>query len=199
MDAFIGEIRPFAFGFIPDGWYGCFGQELQINSAAALFSIIGNTWGGTPGKTFKLPNLQCLSVMGAGTGPGLTPRPWGATTVGANSVTLNYSSQLPNHTHTMTVQVPLTQTGIQANAQSTPTEAQSWLSRPYVIASANLGNSFPAYTKFASQSPTTTLHPATIASACGNASGGVDAHENRQPYLAMIFAISYDGVYPSRD
>lgn len=195
MDAFIGEIRVFPYSYIPQGWLACAGQQYQVNQQQALYSIIGNTWGGTAGQTFNVPNLQSFCVMGQGTGPGLTPRSWGATTVGAKTATLN-GTQLPAHSHTLTIQAPTPATAA-ANTENTPTANQSWLARP-LQGTATGPNAVWAYTKN-NTAPNTNLHPSTIAPACGNASGGTDPHENRQPYLTMVFAINFDGVYPVRN
>lgn len=195
MDAFIGEIRIFPFGFVPEGWLACNGAQYNVMSYQALYSIIGTTWGGTPNQTFKVPNLAGLCVMGQGTGPGLTPRSWGASTVGAKTVTLN-SAQLPGHNHTLTIQAPTPATAA-ANTVGTPTATQSWLARP-LQGTATGPNAVWAYTKN-NTPPNAYLHPATIAPACGNAAGGVDSHENRQPYLTMVFCINFNGVYPVRN
>ena len=57
------------------------------------------------------------------------------------------------------------------------------------------GNVFGAfnngYTGFAAP---TALNPASI----GN-TGGSQAHENRQPYLVLLFCIALQGVFPSRN
>jgi microcystin-dependent protein len=42
MDYFLGEIRPFAFGFAPNGWAQCNGQLLQVGRYPALFSLSGS-------------------------------------------------------------------------------------------------------------------------------------------------------------
>lgn len=57
MDAYIGEIRFFPFGFIPYGWYLCDGQKMPINENAALYSLIGTQFGGDGRIYFRLPNL----------------------------------------------------------------------------------------------------------------------------------------------
>lgn len=57
MDAYIGQIQLFAFGFAPLGWSLCSGQTLQIMANQALFSLIGNKFGGDSKTTFCLPNL----------------------------------------------------------------------------------------------------------------------------------------------
>jgi len=60
---FLGEIRIFSFGFAPSGWALCNGQTLSISQYAALFSILGTTYGGNGTTTFSLPNLQgCLPL-----------------------------------------------------------------------------------------------------------------------------------------
>lgn len=197
-DAFIGEIRAFAFGFVPQGWYICNGQEISAPGNPALYAIIGNTWGGTPNQTFKVPNLQSLTVMSQGTGPGLTTRTWGATTVGTQAVALTQQAQLPSHNHTMTVEVPAL-SNIQANTQDTPTAGQSWLMRSTKVIAPSSGIAAPAYTKNAGQSPDTYMHAMTITPGGGNTAGGVDAHENRQPYLTLVFCINNDGVFPVRN
>lgn len=198
MDAFIGEIRAFPFGFVPQGWYICNGQEISAPGNPALYAIIGNTWGGTPNQTFKLPNLQSLTVMSQGTGTGLTPRHWGATTVGTQAVALNSQAQMPSHTHTLTMEVPV-QTNITANTQTAPTASQSWLARGTMFATSGAKPALPVYTKNTGQQPDTYLHPATITSGGGNTAGGVDAHENRQPYLTLVFCINNDGIFPVRN
>lgn len=56
-DPFIGEIRAFAFHIVPTGWAPCDGAWLHVNDHAALYSIIGNIYGGDGVRTFRLPNL----------------------------------------------------------------------------------------------------------------------------------------------
>ncbi len=57
-EPFLGEVRMFAFNFAPRGWAMCNGQLLPINQYAALFSILGTTYGGNGVQNFALPNLQ---------------------------------------------------------------------------------------------------------------------------------------------
>ena len=60
-DIFLGEIRTFAFGRVPSGWAPCQGQLLSISRHAALFSLIGTTYGGDGRSTFALPDLRGAS------------------------------------------------------------------------------------------------------------------------------------------
>jgi microcystin-dependent protein len=57
-EPYLGEIRRFGFNFPPNGWAFCNGQLLSINSNAALFALLGTTYGGDGVSTFALPNLQ---------------------------------------------------------------------------------------------------------------------------------------------
>jgi hypothetical protein len=62
------------------GWLECDGRELSVNDYAILYSVLGNTYGGTAGSTFKLPDYRSKKLMGTGTvdsnsalSPSLTP------------------------------------------------------------------------------------------------------------------------------
>ncbi|OUC16477.1 MAG: hypothetical protein B0A82_01565 [Alkalinema sp. CACIAM 70d] len=70
----IGEIRLFAGNFEPQGWAFCHGQVLPIAQYVALFKVLGTTYGGNGHTTFALPDLRGRVALGAGQGPGLTPR-----------------------------------------------------------------------------------------------------------------------------
>ena len=56
----IGTVRPFAglAAKIPTGWKRCNGADLSRTTYAALFAIIGTTYGTAASTTFKLPNLE---------------------------------------------------------------------------------------------------------------------------------------------
>ena len=64
---------------------------------AALFSLLGTTYGGDGRTTFALPDLRGRAPLHQGTGPGLTPRSLGQRS-GSEMETLNIN-QVPNHTH----------------------------------------------------------------------------------------------------
>ena len=97
---FIGEIAWVAYNFAPRGWALCDGQLLQITQHAALFSLLGTTYGGDGRTTFALPDARGRSFIHAGTGPGLTNRQ-----VGSKFGTENQNQtvqQMPSHTHGIT-------------------------------------------------------------------------------------------------
>lgn len=57
-EPFLGEIRLFPIGYVPNGWLACEGQILQINSNQALYSLLGTTYGGNGQTTFALPDYR---------------------------------------------------------------------------------------------------------------------------------------------
>ncbi|HVG80773.1 MAG TPA: tail fiber protein [Methylomirabilota bacterium] len=59
-EQYIGEVRAMPFGFVPQGWAACSGQLLQPSSNAALFALLGYTYGGDGATTFALPNIPPL-------------------------------------------------------------------------------------------------------------------------------------------
>lgn len=75
--AYIGEVRAFAFGFIPKDWLACEGQLIQVTQYANLYSLLGTTYGGDGMKTFGLPDLRGRMIIDQGQGTGLTPRRMG--------------------------------------------------------------------------------------------------------------------------
>lgn len=91
-EPFLGEIRPFAFNRIPWGWLPCEGQELQIQSYQALFSLLGVTYGGNGSTTFKLPDLRGRVPLHKG-----NTVAYGA--VGGEATHTLSVSEIPAHTH----------------------------------------------------------------------------------------------------
>ncbi|HEY9116969.1 MAG TPA: phage tail protein [Roseivirga sp.] len=67
MEGTLGEIRIFAGNFAPMNWAFCHGQMLTIMSNPALFSLIGNHYGGDGRTNFALPDLRGKVIIGADT------------------------------------------------------------------------------------------------------------------------------------
>ncbi len=57
MDYFLGQIVLFPYTFTPMGWSLCDGKSILIQQNTALFSLIGNRFGGDGRTNFNLPNL----------------------------------------------------------------------------------------------------------------------------------------------
>lgn len=77
------------------------GQSLPVNQYQALYSLIGNTYGGTANKDFNLPDLRGRVVLGAGAFNSATPVYPVGQKGGAVSVAIT-AAQLPAHSHTLT-------------------------------------------------------------------------------------------------
>lgn len=177
MDPFIGEIRIFGFNYAPESWAYCDGSVIPMQQSPALYSLIGNIYGGNPNQSIGLPNLQSQVAMGAatmvnGTYTGLN------LSSGAEKVMLT-PQQLPSHTHSMGGET----TSASANFSNAP--------GPTVLPNTLfVGTTLQkAYSNVA---PNTYFSPMAISGAGGNGT-----HENRQPFLSMNFCICIDGIYPS--
>jgi microcystin-dependent protein len=88
----LGFVYDFAGSSLPGTTLAANGQILPV-APTALFSLLGKTYGGDGISTFALPNLQGKAIIGAGAGPGLTPRTLGAA-VGSSTASLT-SAQVP--------------------------------------------------------------------------------------------------------
>jgi len=170
-EPFIAEIRIFAGNFAIRSWAFCDGQLLPVAQNTALFSLVGTTYGGDGRTTFGLPNMQGRAPMHPGRGPGLTDRRLGQKT-GVETVNLN-DTQIASHSHTARGS---------ENAATVSTPANNFVARgggrgvnSYLNADDSVGASKQLLQ-----------------------TGGGQAHNNMQPYLAMNFIIALQGLYPSR-
>jgi microcystin-dependent protein len=92
MEPFLGETRAFAFGIVPRGWMPCAGQLLSIQQNAALFSLLGVTYGGNGVTNFALPDLRGRAPVSYSGSVAI------GTPSGTETVTLT-TAQVPPHTH----------------------------------------------------------------------------------------------------
>lgn len=167
-DQFLGEIRMFGGNFAPQGWAFCNGQIIPITQNTALFSLLGTQFGGDGRSTFALPNLQGLSPVDQGNGPGLTPRSIGDTG-GAEAVTLT-QQQMPSHSH-----VP--------QANTTPGDTTSPDGADWAVTRGRLYG---------------TATDVTMSPNAFSGAGGSQPHNNLAPYLVVNFIIALTGIFPSR-
>lgn len=89
METMIGTIMAVAFDYAPKGWALCNGQILPIQGNEALYSLLGNVYGGDGKATFGLPDLRGRTIVGSQGTPkaGVTPVAIGQAT-GVQSVTV---------------------------------------------------------------------------------------------------------------
>ncbi len=95
-----GVIQPFGGAAAPTGYLLCDGAAVSRTTYAALFAAIGTSWGvGDGATTFNVPDLRGRTIIGAGTGAGLTARTLGQT--GGAETHVLATAELPAHTHTV--------------------------------------------------------------------------------------------------
>jgi len=167
---FIAQILISAFNFAPRGYALCDGQLLPIGQNQALFSLVGTIYGGDGRTNFALPDFR-----------GRAPMHWNANySQGQKSGEETHvllSTEMPAHNH-----------------GGTPAGGASCSSA--VGTSNSPGGRVPAVTArpVYADAPNTALGGALSA-----ATGGGQAHENRQPFLVMNFCIALTGTFPSRN
>ncbi|MGE4353776.1 MAG: phage tail protein [Oscillospiraceae bacterium] len=57
-EEYLGTIKLFAFSYIPPNYLLCDGRTLNIHDYMALYSVLGNYFGGDNQQTFCLPDLR---------------------------------------------------------------------------------------------------------------------------------------------
>ena len=64
MEPFVGEVSLLPYEFAPEEWMRCEGQLMPIAQHTALFSLIGNRFGGDGRTSFALPKMKPLPTEG---------------------------------------------------------------------------------------------------------------------------------------
>ena len=193
MEGVIGEIRGFAGNFAPRTWAFCEGQLLAISSHTALFSILGTTYGGDGRSTFALPDLRGRTMIGPGTGPGLTPRALGAR--GGSETNTLTTLQMPSHTHGSTATVSGTAAlPAYADEASTDEAENNYLAN---VASTD-GNTKIYHTASDGATLGHGIVTGTATVTIFN-SGGSQPFNNMQPWLGIYYIICLTGIFPSRN
>lgn len=179
MDEYIGIVKLFAGSFAPQNWAYCDGSLLSISQYSALYSILGTTYGGNGTTNFALPDLRGRVAVGAGNGPGLSPRVPGQR-AGTENVTLT-QQQMPAHTH-------LQQFSSGAATSSAPAGN--------VLAQTNGTTGDEQVVAVNAYGAATTLVPGSPAAI--GAAGGSQPLGIMPPFMGMNYIICLNGVYPSR-
>jgi microcystin-dependent protein len=192
QEALLGEIKMVGFNFAPRGYAKCDGQLISITSNTALFSLLGNTFGGDGRTTFALPDLRGRVAIHPGTGNGLMERRLGQR--GGAEYSYMTTTQMPPHTHyalTTVTDITATLKGTNASGNST-TPADSSL------ASQRRTNIYSA------DAPDVDLHAGSIvatatATTTVSTTGRGQPQNNMMPFLGVNHVISLNGIYPSRN
>ncbi|WP_029010454.1 phage tail protein [Azospirillum halopraeferens] len=179
-EVYVGEIRIFPYNKIPDGWVSCDGRLLPIQQNMALFALLNTTFGGDGKTNFGVPDLRGRAMLGMfGTNQGVSPQ-LGAKG-GLEAVTLT-TEQMPAHSHTLN--------GTSSNG-TTANPTNAYFAPP--VPPPNLTNPPANPPMYGAPQSLTALNPSAI-----QPQGGGQAHENRQPFLAMQYCIATLGYFPQR-
>lgn len=171
---YVGEIRMFGFGRVPNGWFSCDGSLQPISEYEVLYTLIGTTYGGDGQSTFALPDLRGRAPIHQGTGPGLSNYVIGQMS-GTESVTL-LTQQLPNHNH-----------ALMATTAAATTGAVGVTVQPAAVSGDTM------YVTDITGATGAAQAPAAISS-----SGNTQPHANLMPTLTVGYCIAWAGIYPSQ-
>jgi microcystin-dependent protein len=180
-----GSITQFAGSTAPSGWLSCDGTTVSRTTYAALFAVIGTTYGAGDGSTtFALPNMK--GKVPVGIDASQTEFDALGEAGGAKTHTLT-EAQMPSHTH---IQNAHSHTG---TADTAGAHNHGYTS-PYNTSGMGPAGSYGFY--FYSYSEVTSTagshgHNLTIASATpiNQNTGGGAAHNNLQPYIVLNYII----------
>ena len=170
--SFLGEIQIFAFNYAPRGWAFANGQLMAINQNAALFSLLGTTYGGNGTTNFALPDLRSRVPLSQGTSQG------DSYPIGQRSGTENEAitiASMPAHTHVVGASTANAPGVALAPSAGVPASAahQPYRSGAAVAIDMQLGGL--------------------------QTNGGSQPHSNVQPFLALSFCVALQGIFPSRN
>ena len=172
-EPYLGEVQILGFGFAPVNWAQATGQLIPLRQSTALYALYGTTFGGDGSNNFGLPNMAARTACGTGGSPGNSPRVIGET-FGTTNVALT-GVQMPMHTHGFSDYQP---------------EGVGKLSG---VPSATSGiGTTNGLNIFAPVGQATSLNPAAV-----SMSGNGIPHENRQPFLGLIYAVAMTGIFPA--
>lgn len=94
--AYVGEIRPFSFSPVPDGWLLLDGATVSVTDYPGLAAVVPVSW--LSGGDINLPDMVARSPVGSGTGYNL------GDVGGEENHTLTID-EMPAHTHSYEVAV----------------------------------------------------------------------------------------------
>jgi microcystin-dependent protein len=95
-----GVMMEYGGATAPPGWLLCDGSAISRTIFAALYAVIGTTYGAGDGSvTFNLPDARGRTMIGAGQGTGLSSRTLGAK--GGEESHVLSMPELAAHTHTV--------------------------------------------------------------------------------------------------
>ena len=195
-DGYLGSMNVFAGNFAIRGCALAQGQILSITTNTALFSLLGTTYGGDGRTTFGLPDTRGRSVIGPGTGPGLSPVLLGQR--GGNETVTLTEANLPAHSHAATTTLNLSGMEAALNAYQKPSGPPVSGIEQYIDANKTI---------FTDAFPNVVLSPMSIdimegsstATTTVDNTGSGQSISVRSPFIGIHWLIQLSGVFPSRN
>lgn len=221
MDPILGSVFLWPLPWAPKGFALCQGQLLNIKTNVALYSLIGNKYGGDGVNTFALPDFRGRCAVNENLTTGIQVGQYG----GSETVALNNTTFLPPHQHSISnvptapiiPATPLPAMTVTATLAASTNAGTTNVPGPSGVPAEapDLSSSSIDYFMYGTPDATSTMPvnmtiptgPAALVSPqptfgtpTGNpgATGGSTPHPNMQPFLTMNFIIAITGLYPSR-
>lgn len=209
QEPLMGSVDLWPLNWAPVGWLICNGQFLSVNQYNALYSLLGNTYGGSSPTTFGIPDMRGRVPVGMGQGSyqGATNYVLG-TTGGVEQVILTSAQgPLAAHTHPSTYTDP----NFRANATGTVSlkafDGAGQINTPggYFLANSPGGDGYNDSSNAALAPSDVSVTVNVTKSSAGSVTVGANAavsaaqaHENRMPYTVLNYMIAVEGIYPQR-
>jgi microcystin-dependent protein len=215
MDSYTGTVMLWSVSWVPDGWLACNGQLLQVNQYQALFSLIGNQYGGDGNTTFAIPNLA--GRVAVGLSPLFPYAKFGGDY--SSQVTIDGTAtgsftlgpnQIPPHTHGIPQNVA--QVNIPANNTTSgntntpgPTAVLSKGTVPVgpgaaanIYSTATPNTNLPSFNATVPASTTGSTGSSAAIQLSLNIYGAAGDSSTIQPWAALYYIICVNGIYPPR-
>lgn len=168
----VGDVKMSVYNGDFFGWLKCDGRSLSRTTYAALFAVIGTSFGSADGNSFNLPDCRGRVLGTLGQGTGLTNRALGAS-VGAETHTLTIG-EMPSHNHGVT----------------DPGHTHTYINNTN---NQNTDNAFASETAADDADLAKTTGSSTTGITIDN-NGGGGAHNNMQPTLFIGHVYIYGGL-----
>ncbi|MDP2303953.1 MAG: tail fiber protein [Ignavibacteria bacterium] len=196
---YLSSIALWPLSWAPEGWMLCQGQSLAVSQYQALYSLLGNTFGGTTNTTFNLPDMRGRFPLGAGQNQKTGTNYAVAAKNDMEKVTLTVN-QMPQHSH------PATFTPGSAFNIKVAIPIQNGFSTGGTNPAGNyLGTSDGGNIYYPDAAPGEFLAPPQVTVTGGSGSVTVGNNGGSQPfsimpsYLALNYMICVsNGIYPVR-
>ena len=179
-----GEIKMWATGTAPSGYLFCNGSSVSTTTYAALFAVIGYTYGGS-GASFTLPNFTNRMPIGAG-------GTYALAATGGSATTTLVEANVPSHTHTFSATTGNNNSSLSHTHNILGSSGYHYVadggqnnggnaSNPFSLGSADYGTYVTASGDL--------VHTHNVSGTTGTGSGSGTAATTISPYLGIYYII----------